>query len=265
MDAEHAQVARIGLSATQDRGYALAGGQAFKEHGFGDRPHHDVDLFTNQQTDLDQTMNDLQTAYGDEGYQVDVLERSGEHAKFAVSKDGRSTEVDIGRDFRSRPTVETEVGPMISVEDSVGSKVGMVYDRVEAKGAIDLEAVVQSGRYSRDDVLELGDEREMSGMDREGFAYQLDQAANLPDADYARYGLDAEQTASIKQDMGNWAQQLRTRAQNPEADRAMRMAESGQSRAGSGPAGQTQGAAARPGHGHGAERARGEQHNGRGS
>ncbi len=259
MDAEHAQVARIGLAATRDDGFALAGGQAFKEHGIGVREPNDVDLFTDRQTDFDQTMTKLETAYGDEGYQVDTLERSGEHAKIAVSKDGRSTEVDVGRDFRSRPPVETDVGPMLSAEDSVGSKVGMVYDRVEAKAYIDLDAAVQSGRYSRDDLLELGDEREISGIDREGFAYQLDQAREIPDAKYAEYGLNTEQTAALKQDMGNWAQQLRTRAANPDMDQAMRLTETGQSRAGSGPANLTQGAAGRTGKSMSQERTKGER------
>jgi hypothetical protein len=161
MDAEHAQVARIGLAATRDDGFALAGGQAFKEHGIGVREPNDVDLFTDRRTDFDQTMSKLETAYGDAGYQVDMLERSDEHAKFTVSKEGRSTEVDVGRDFRSRPPVETDVGPMLSAEDSVGSKVGMVYDRVEAKAYIDLDAAVRSGRYSRDDLLALGDARDL--------------------------------------------------------------------------------------------------------
>ncbi|MFG1911742.1 hypothetical protein [Kribbella sp. NPDC048928] len=59
--------------------------------------------------------------------------------------------------------------------------------------------------------------------------------------------------------MGNWAQQVRTRAQNPEADQAMRLTESGQSRAGSGSANLTQGAAARTGKALSQERAKGER------
>ncbi|WP_432880893.1 nucleotidyl transferase AbiEii/AbiGii toxin family protein [Kribbella sp. CA-245084] len=259
MDAEHAQVARIGLSAIRDDGYALAGGQAYKEHGIGVRTPEDVDLFTDRQGDFDQTMGRLQSAYRDEGYQVDVLEHSGEHAKLSVSRDGRSTQVDIGRDFRSRPPVETEVGPMLSVEDSVGSKVGAAYDRAEAKHFIDLEAAVQSGRYSRDDLLALGDERELSGIDREGFAYQLDQAGRIPDAKYAEHGFSAEQTAALKHDLGNWAQQIRTRASNPDVDNAMRVTETGQARAGSGAASQTQGAAARRGASLNQERTKGER------
>lgn len=259
MDPEHAQVARIGLSAIRDDGYALAGGQAYKEHGIGVRTPHDVDLFTDRQGDFGQAMDRLQSAYRDEGYQVGLLEQSGEHAKLSVSKDGRSTEVDIGRDFRGRPPVETEVGPMLSVEDSVGSKVGAAYDRVEAKHFIDLEAAVQSGRYSRDDLLALGDERELSGIDREGFAYQLDQAARIPDAKYAEHGFSAEQTAALKEDLGNWAQQIRTRASHPDMDTAMRVTEAGQARAGSGPANQTQGAAAHRGPSLSQERSKGER------
>jgi hypothetical protein len=245
MDPEHAQVARIGLSAVRDQGFALSGGQAFNAHGIGVRKSQDVDLFTDRQTDFGTAVGRLQTAYREEGYQVDIARQSAEFAQFELTKDGRTTQVDVGRDFRSRPPVETEVGPMISAEDAVGSKVGAVYERGEAKDYIDLEAAAQSGRYSRDDLLALGDEREVTEIDRDLFAEQLDQAGRIPDAKYAEHGLSGEQTAALKQDMSNWAQQLRTRAANPDMDNAMRLMESGHARPGSGDAVRSNGEADR--------------------
>lgn len=47
MDPRHRELARIGLAATQEYGFALAGGYALAAHGLVDRATEDVDLFTN--------------------------------------------------------------------------------------------------------------------------------------------------------------------------------------------------------------------------
>lgn len=236
MDPEHEAVARIGLSATRDQGFALSGGQALTVHGIGNRQSRDIDLFTDRQTDFGQAVDNLRTAYAEQGYQVDVPVQRDEYAEMHVTKDGRTTELDLGRDYRSRPPVETSVGPTLAVDDAVGSKVSGVYTRGDAKDYVDLQAASQSGRYSRDELLALGDEREIDSMDREMFAEQLEGAARIPDAKYAEQGLGPEQTAALKQDMNGWAQEMRTRAANPELDNSMRLLQTGQARAGSGPA-----------------------------
>jgi hypothetical protein len=244
MDPDHEAAARIALSATRDQGFALAGGHALTLHGIGSRQSKDLDLFTDRQTDFGQTVANLQSAFAEQGYQVDVTRQYEEYARLELTKDGRTTQMDLGRDYRSRPPVESEVGPMLSVEDAVGSKVSAVYGRGDAKDYVDLDAIVQSGRYSRDDLVALGDEREASPMDREMFAQQLAMAAHLPDTEYAKCGLGAGETAALKQGMTNWAQQLQTRAANPDMDNAMRLTQSGQAMPGTSRAGSGTGAAA---------------------
>lgn len=205
MDPDHEAAARIALSTTRDHGFALAGGHALTMHGIGSRQSKDLDLFTDRQTNFGQAVANLQTTFAQQGYQVDVTRQYEEYARLELTKDDRTIQMDLGRDYRSRPAVESEVGPMLSVEDAVGSKVSAVYGRGDAKDYVDLNAIVQSGRYSRDDLLALGDEREASSMDRGMFAEQLAMASRLPDAEYAKCGLGAEETAALKQDMTNWA------------------------------------------------------------
>lgn len=243
MDPRHEDVARIGLSAIRDQNFALAGGQAFVKHGIGTRPSKDVDLHTDRQTDFGQALGRLRTAYAEEGYQVEVAQQAPEFVELQLTKDGRTTQLELGRDYRSKPAVETDIGPMISVEDSVGSKVGSVYERVEAKDYIDLHAAAHSGRYTRDELLALGDAREGSGIDRGMFAEQLSAAARIPDAQYARQGLNAEQTAAVKQDMTGWAQELRTRAADSQLDNSMRLFHTGNTPSGHSQAAGTAGTA----------------------
>ncbi|TDW87365.1 MULTISPECIES: hypothetical protein [Kribbella] len=77
-------------------------------------------------------------------------------------------------------------------------------------------------------------------------------------AQVARIGLAATREDGFAL-AGGQAQQLRTRAANPDMDQAMRLTEAGQSRAGSGPAGLTQGAAGRTGKSLSQERTKGER------
>ena len=91
-------------------------------------------------TDFGAAVGRLQTAFREEGYQVDVSRQAAEFAQLELTKDGRITQVDLGKDFRSQPPVETELGPMISVDDAVGSKVGSIYARGEAKDFMDPNA-----------------------------------------------------------------------------------------------------------------------------
>ena len=44
----HRRLAEIGLAATSDLGFVLAGGYAISANGMGDRPSEGVDLFTNR-------------------------------------------------------------------------------------------------------------------------------------------------------------------------------------------------------------------------
>jgi hypothetical protein len=236
MDPDHEAAARIALTATREQGFALAGGHALTMHGIGSRPSKDVDIFTDQQTDFDGAVGNVRSAFEEQGYDVEVPRRSEEYARLEVTKDGRTTQLDMGRDYRSRPPVESDVGPVLSVDDAVGSKVGAAYGRGEAKDFVDLQAAAQHGRYSRDELLALGDEREGSPMDRPMLAEQLASAARIPDAKYAEQGLAPDQTAALKQDLSGWAQDIRTRAEKPDLDNSMRLLQTGQARPGASPA-----------------------------
>jgi len=46
VDPFQAEVARVAVAAAEDRGFALAGGNALGAHGLVDRPTQDVDLFS---------------------------------------------------------------------------------------------------------------------------------------------------------------------------------------------------------------------------
>jgi hypothetical protein len=241
MKPEHERATRIALDALRDKGFALAGGNALSQHGIGSRESDDIDLFTNQMNqDVGETAAAAQVAFEAQGYSTDMVRQGPHHARIEVAKGDEKAQIDFGKDFRAKPPVESEVGPVISVEDAVGAKVGSIYTRGEAKDFVDVDAAMRAG-YSTDHLLQLADAREASPMDRPMFASLLDDAQRIPDAEYAEYGLDPEQTAGLKERMGAWANQIRTREANPDIDKSVGLLNSGQAMpgeaqaAGSGP------------------------------
>ncbi|SER60376.1 Nucleotidyl transferase AbiEii toxin, Type IV TA system [Propionibacterium cyclohexanicum] len=156
---ERRRVTRVALGAVgEDAGFALAGSGAIREHGLIDRPTEDVDLFTVQQaqdrfgTSLDRIIAALRAA----GHIVETRRRQDTFAQLtAISPGGRSTDVDLGVDWRGHPPVQLEVGPVLSLEDAVGNKVGASFSRAETRDYLDVDAIRRSGRYSDEELLDL--------------------------------------------------------------------------------------------------------------
>ena len=87
MDPRHRELAEIALRAAGGGyGLALAGGYAVREHGMGDRPSGDVDLFTDWQRRADfPTVADLVIkALSDNGFVVDVDARAETFARLLI-------------------------------------------------------------------------------------------------------------------------------------------------------------------------------------
>lgn len=236
MDAAQEQLIRIGLATVRDRGFALGGGNAMTLHGIGARPSEDVDIFTDRgDIDFGQVFADLRQAYEDRGYGVSVDQLSAQFGRFKVTDpSGRTIGLDAGRDYRSHPPVEIDVGPVLHPDDAVACKVQGVYDRGAAKDFIDVQAAMDAG-YSRERLLELGDDRAVDGLDRNWLASQLERAQRVHDNDFAKYGISPEQSATIRTNMTNWAAEIRARQGNPDLDRNLRLAHSGVASIRSGP------------------------------
>lgn len=203
-DLTHRQLIRIGLATLADRGFVLAGGYALAAHGVGSRPSEDVDLFTDRlDCDFDAATTELAAAYRAAGRQVDVVRRAPEFVRLVVS---RRTSVDLARDFRSRPAVRLDLGPVLDLDDAAGSKVATVYGRAAAKDFLDLAELL--GRFSPERLLELGDQRESVPLDRHIFAAQLASVDRIATAEFTRYGVGPAQVADLRSVMRAWSTRI---------------------------------------------------------
>ncbi|MFK4087122.1 nucleotidyl transferase AbiEii/AbiGii toxin family protein [Kribbella sp. NPDC020789] len=226
MKPEHEEPVRIALSTLRDRGYALAGGNALTVHGIGDRASDDVDLFTNRMTDdVGAAAQQVRSALEERGHSV-TIEQQGVHSSLLIGAGDQQFSMDLGIDYRTREPVESAVGPVLHVDDAVGSKIASIYTRGEAKDFVDANAALRAG-YSTDQLMRLADAREASPIDRPTFGQLLDSARHIPDREYAKYGLGPEETAGLKARMSGWADELRTRAANPDIDKSLGLVEGG--------------------------------------
>jgi hypothetical protein len=83
-----------------------------------------------------------------------------------------------------------------------------VYSRLEPRDLIDVQAVLDSGRYEPDELLALADRREAIPLDRQMFAGQLLAGSRLPDSGFERYGASPELIARIKATVEAWGEHL---------------------------------------------------------
>lgn len=199
------QVTHAALDALRDHPFALAGSGAIREHGFIRRLSHDVDLFSNDPASFGAAVDALNTALTARGFTVDQIRRYESFAQLRVTTiDGQAVDMDLAVDWRGAEPVSLQVGPVLAVEDAVGSKVGAIYTRLEARDFIDVDAIRQSGRFTDEQLLQMAETRD-DGFDRATYATQLRQVSRIRDGRFADYGTSGPELAALRKRILDWA------------------------------------------------------------
>jgi len=207
MDPLQTRMATVGLRALADFRFVLAGGYALRAHGFGDRDSDDIDLFTDV-LDVERfaaAVERLVDAYRNDGLATEVIRQAPLFARLVVDETAKA---DLGMDHRQFPPGQLDVGPVLSEQDAVGGKVGAVYSRLEPRDLIDVQVILDSGRYDPDTLLALADQREATPLDRAMFAGQLLAGSRLPDSGFERYGATPQLIARIRRTARAWGEHL---------------------------------------------------------
>ena len=205
------ELTRVALAALEGRAFVLAGSGAIREHGLVDRLTHDVDLFTNNfdpsafELAVDHLMGELRRS----GYDVDEVRRSSQFAQLRIATAAnRCIDLDLAVDWRERDPVVLSVGPVLSLEDAVGNKVGALYTRAEARDYIDVDAIRASGRFTDSELMTAAADRD-AGFDVIMFASQLEQVQRITADRFVEYGVGAAQLDRLKARFMQWAAELR--------------------------------------------------------
>lgn len=198
---EKREVTRIALSGIAGFGFALAGSGAIREHGVIDRPTEDVDLFTTTRDPVEfvRAVERVSKDLRERGYEVGEVRRATWFTRLRVrAADGTRLEVDLGVDWRKSAPVVLGVGPVLSVEDAVGSKVSALYSRGEPRDYLDVDAIRRWGQFTDEELVNAVTERD-PGFGTGMFAQQLEAVRRVTPLDVRRYGVDSEQLEGIKE------------------------------------------------------------------
>jgi len=209
MDPIHERLARVALDAAGSYGFALAGGYAVQAHGFLNRMSADVDLFGEASGGFDfaEAVDAVIKAYQREGLEVQTEVLAASFARLAVRSPTDSAKVELGLDWRKNRPVSLAVGPVLHADDAVANKVCALFGRAEVRDYIDVDAILASGRYTEDELIDLAADHD-PGFNRSWFAEALGAIDRLPDRLFQPYDLSQEETEALKARMRAWAHRI---------------------------------------------------------
>jgi len=210
MEPRHEQIARIALAAGARYGLALAGGYAVAAHGMGNRP---VAMSTClpagsaavSSPNWQPPSSPLEAA----GYKVSVIMSAETFTRLTLASPEGSTEekVELAVDWRAHDPVQLAVGPVLHSDDAVANKVCALFGRALPRDFLDVDAAVMSGRYTREQLLELAAQAD-HGFDRLLFADALGALSQITDAAFAEYRSDPATIADMRHRFAQWRREL---------------------------------------------------------
>lgn len=185
------------------QGFALAGGNALAAHGLLTRPTQDIDLFTPVAGGTGQVIDAVRTALIAGGYAVHVVRAADDDdfAELNVSRGGTSTQLDLGRDWRSHDAVSLDVGPVLHLDDAVGSKTTALLGRALARDFIDVAAALH--HYTRRELLEMAFIRD-GGLRAADAALAAQQLDRLGDDQFEPYQITNREVSALRERFAPW-------------------------------------------------------------
>jgi hypothetical protein len=209
----HRDIAAIALRAAARYGFALAGGNALLAHEFVIRETEDVDLFTNVESGVEAAADGVESALRRAGFTAerqdtsaglaDIFEGMGEGlAEWIVAApDGTQTMLQLSYFDREHEPVRMEVGPVLDLEDLIGQKVCALASRIEVRDYIDTAQALRE--HTPDELIRLARRRD-PGLTERDFAEAGQELDHLTDAQFAQYGLTADEVARIREAFADW-------------------------------------------------------------
>lgn len=212
MDPGLLKLAEIGLRVAGRYGFALAGGYAVQAHGILDRPSEDIDLFTawERRDDFAAAVDAVVGAYRAAGYAVAVTQQFDTFARLAVTDQAlpnKPYKVELAANWRALPPVIMDVGPVLHVDDVVAGKMSALFTRAEPRDFLDVDAAVVSGRFTREQLLDLAEQAD-AGFDRTVLAELFGMLPRYPDRRFLAYGADPDHIAAMRGRFARWREEL---------------------------------------------------------
>jgi hypothetical protein len=187
---------------------ALAAGQALSAHGLGAPPTEDIDLFTDTEGGVTAASELVRDALCDAGLQVESMSDPSELDEVFYGFDQDMVEFEVHRDAQavrfdrfSTPVV-LDIGPVLHLDDVVGTKVAAMITRAQPRDYIDVAAVLD--RYDRQNLIALARNADPDITDDE-IHDAIRRLDGLPDTVFALYRLTPAQINEVRAAFNDWA------------------------------------------------------------
>jgi hypothetical protein len=145
------------------------------------------------------------------GWQVQNIETDPLSARLIVTDPdtGEACEVDVLKEAFYRHPDITEYGPVLALDDVVGTKVRALADRGAPRDLIDVHAA--SSLYSIAELESLGSRHARDEFCLEDLAARLDGAEWLEDAAFSVYGRTDQDVATLRSWARSWSGHIASR------------------------------------------------------
>ncbi|MEW1649082.1 nucleotidyl transferase AbiEii/AbiGii toxin family protein [Streptomyces sp. NPDC091219] len=195
----------------------ITGGYAVQAHGLVDRISQDLDVATESPEPISEIVHAVREGLIDRGWQVQQIEVGALSGRLIATdpETGEQCEVDVLKEVLWQPPKASPYGPVLALDDVIGTKVRALADRGAVRDLIDVHAAAQ--HRSTADLENLGRRHARYAFSLEDLHDRLAGAEWWDDQDYADYGLHPDQIEDLRTWAVQWATDIAARLQG-EAD-----------------------------------------------
>ncbi|MDX2393724.1 nucleotidyl transferase AbiEii/AbiGii toxin family protein [Streptomyces sp. NPDC054904] len=196
----------------------ITGGYAVQAHGLVDRLSQDLDVATENPAPMDDIAADLVHELTKRGWGVDVIGVDPLSARLMVTdlRGGGRCEVDVLKENLWFAPQDTEYGPVLALDDVIGTKVRALADRGAARDLIDVHAARRHHSFAGLERLGARHGRDEFRLD--DLHARLNGADWYDDEEFAAYGLDDDAITTLRAWARSWAGDIEPRLSTAQDD-----------------------------------------------
>ena len=175
-------------------------------------PTEDIDPFTDRDGAVQAAVSLVADGMRQDGYTVDIERHDSDLAEIIYGMDVDMVELRVARGDhtvrltlahfgRHQPSVTMNVGPVLHIDDVVGSKVAAMATRAEPRDYIDVAGALH--RYTRDELIQLARTSDPA-LTEDEIADAMRRLDRIPDAAWKRYGLTDDECRTVREQFAAW-------------------------------------------------------------
>jgi hypothetical protein len=206
----HLRVLGDAAPACRRFGLFLAGSHALQAHGFAGRASQDLDFATACEIPLPWVAAEVAEELRRAGYEVKIIDVTLRKGRMTVADPigGQAVELDLLREALQDEPLDTELCPVIGLDDAVALKTRALHGRGLPRDFIDVASMAHLYPYRELERLCALHDEEFSVAE---LLLRLGSIQYHPDEAYEAYGLDADDIRRIRLFALAWADDIRLR------------------------------------------------------